>query len=76
MSPYDEHNNSLISITRRHVIWLIRITAVAAAAWFAYLSGLGAWPFDAEHPKRIFISFTEDVSYSSGPIDTFNERLV
>jgi len=42
--------------------------------WYAYISGLGAWPFDAEHPKRVFISFAEDVSHSSSPVNKSNER--
>jgi len=42
--------------------WLLRIATVAAVLWYAFISGWGAWPFDPEHPKRIFLSFTEDVS--------------
>jgi hypothetical protein len=72
-SPYYERHGPMISITRQHVIWLIRITGIAAVVWYAYLSGLGAWPFDAEHPKRVFISFAEDVSHSSSPVNKSNE---
>ncbi|CCA75676.1 hypothetical protein PIIN_09666, partial [Serendipita indica DSM 11827] len=50
------------SVNGPNVRWCLRIASVGAVAWFAYLSGLGTWPFDAEHPKRIFISLSEDVS--------------
>lgn len=55
-------DTSLVSITRKHVVWAVRLTIVGAVAWYAFLSGWGAWPFDSEHPKRIFVSFTDDVS--------------
>lgn len=53
---------SLHSLTQLHVVRSVGAIGIAAMVWFAYVSGWGDWPFDSEHPKRVFISFTEDVS--------------
>lgn len=43
------------------IIWVLRIAMVTAVLWYAFLSGWGTWPFDPEHPRRVFMSFTEYV---------------
>jgi hypothetical protein len=58
---------SLDSVYRHHVLRSIGAVGIGAVLWFAYISGWGSWPFDRQHPKRIFISFTEDVSISLHP---------
>lgn len=57
--------SSLGALSQRHILRTTRAMGVGAIIWFAYISGLGSWPFDSQHPKRIFISFTEDVSIHS-----------
>jgi hypothetical protein len=53
------------TISRNTIRWSLRLASISAIVWYAFLSGWGSWPYDAMHPKRVFISLSQHVSTSS-----------
>jgi hypothetical protein len=52
------------TISRNTLRWSLRLASISAIVWYAFLSGWGSWPYDAMHPKRVFISLAQHVSTS------------